>query len=111
MPIYEYKCSNCNEIVQNYQHLSEEDPVTCDSCGHDTLVKQFSAFSAQVKRSAKEITELALKMAKEDMMKLRRGDEETLHDVAGETTLAKASQTRYYDPQKAAAFKRSSGKK
>lgn len=107
MPIYEYQCTNCQVKVQHYQSLSESSPVTCDNCGEDTLKRVFSIFASQMKRSNKEIIQTALKMAREDLTKLRKGDEETLHDIAGETAISRDSaQVRYYDPSKAAGFKR-----
>ena len=43
MPLYEYKCTNCNEIIDKIQKIGEPLFKFCPSCCKDTLVKLFSA--------------------------------------------------------------------
>ncbi len=34
MPIYEYKCKNCNEIFESFLTKPAETPQPCPKCGH-----------------------------------------------------------------------------
>jgi putative FmdB family regulatory protein len=43
MPIYEYKCTNCNEIIDVIRSVSDPPLVNCPHCKLDSLVKLFSA--------------------------------------------------------------------
>ena len=42
MPVYEYKCSNCGEIVEIFQKTSAQKNINCRSCGSDDMEKLFS---------------------------------------------------------------------
>lgn len=33
MPIYEYQCSKCNEVIEIMQKISEPPPEKCKKCG------------------------------------------------------------------------------
>lgn len=52
MPIYGYRCSECEE-AQEHIHKFEEDPEACTGCGAspDKLVRQMSAPSFRFERS------------------------------------------------------------
>ena len=49
MPIYEFKCSNCEEISEFQLKLSDPNPETCESCGKGSLSKIISSTSFQLK--------------------------------------------------------------
>ena len=48
MPIYEYQCDSCKEVVEAWQSLSEDPMTTCPSCS-GTLKKLISQSSFQLK--------------------------------------------------------------
>ena len=46
MPIYEYKCQNCNRKVSIFMRISQYDPNPgCPICGKSGLVRIFSSFA------------------------------------------------------------------
>jgi len=51
MPIYEYRCSNCDTQKDVMQKLSDAPLTTCPSCGKDTFSKQISVAGFQLKGS------------------------------------------------------------
>ena len=48
MPVYEYECQSCSEVIEIWQSLSEDPVSTCPSCGGD-LKKIISMSSFQLK--------------------------------------------------------------
>jgi putative FmdB family regulatory protein len=47
MPLYEYRCSDCNHRFEILQGLGQgADGLACPKCGVPHLEKQFSTFSA-----------------------------------------------------------------
>lgn len=49
MPIYEYKCSNCDTKLNKLQKISDKPLKTCPECGKETLAKQLSSASFVLK--------------------------------------------------------------
>ena len=49
MPIYEYKCQNCGATIEKLQKINDEPLVTCTECNEDSLEKQISNTSFQLK--------------------------------------------------------------
>jgi putative FmdB family regulatory protein len=47
MPIYEYWCDSCNQIVSLYQQSFSPPPPLCPRCGNSELKRIFSTFSVQ----------------------------------------------------------------
>lgn len=43
MPIYEYKCSACEETLEKLQKMSDDPLTLCPNCGEESLKKQISA--------------------------------------------------------------------
>jgi len=43
MPIYEYRCGNCQHELEALQKLSDPVLTDCPKCGHASLKKQLSA--------------------------------------------------------------------
>ena len=44
MPIYEYKCSECNEVFEHFERISDEPLQTCLKCGSvNTISKIISS--------------------------------------------------------------------
>jgi len=48
MPVYEYECQSCKEIVETWQGISEEPLSTCPNCS-GTLKKIISVSSFALK--------------------------------------------------------------
>ncbi|MEW6594188.1 MAG: FmdB family zinc ribbon protein [Thermodesulfobacteriota bacterium] len=48
MPIYEYECQSCQEVVEKWQSLAEQPLTTCPSCA-GPLKKLISQSSFQLK--------------------------------------------------------------
>ena len=49
MPIYEYKCQNCEHYFEVLQRISEEPLSTCPECKKNTLIKLVSAPNFRLK--------------------------------------------------------------
>ena len=47
MPLYEYRCPQCDHRFEVLQRMGEgADGLTCPQCGAEKPVKQFSTFAA-----------------------------------------------------------------
>ena len=49
MPIYEYKCSGCDELIEVLQKMSDDPLVDCPSCEGGKLTKKVSAAAFRLK--------------------------------------------------------------
>ena len=49
MPIYDYKCSDCEHQIEVIQKMSDKPKVTCPECNKKTLKKLISAPSFRLK--------------------------------------------------------------
>ena len=49
MPIYDYKCSDCEHEIEVIQRISDKPRVTCPKCNKKTLKKLISAPSFRLK--------------------------------------------------------------
>lgn len=58
MPIYEYQCAACGQIVEKWQKISEAPLITCPVCGGD-LNKLISSCAFQLKGSGWYVTDYA----------------------------------------------------
>lgn len=58
MPIYEYECESCGEVIENWQKFSDTPLSTCKSCGGN-LHKLISHSSFHLKGSGWYITDYA----------------------------------------------------
>ena len=57
MPIYEYRCNECQHDVEALQKLSDPPLVTCPACGKPALQKLVSAAGFQLKGSGWYVTD------------------------------------------------------
>ena len=57
MPIYEYRCKECEHEVEALQKLSDAPLVTCPACGKPALQKLVSAAGFQLKGSGWYVTD------------------------------------------------------
>ena len=51
MPIYDYKCSNCEHQIEVIQKISDDPKTTCPKCNKESLSKLISAPSFRLKGS------------------------------------------------------------
>jgi putative FmdB family regulatory protein len=58
MPIYEYECESCGEVIENWQKFSDAPLTTCESCG-GKLHKLISHSSFHLKGSGWYATDYA----------------------------------------------------
>jgi len=49
MPIYEYKCTECDHELEKLQKLSDDPLVDCPECGNPGLKKMISATGFRLK--------------------------------------------------------------
>jgi putative FmdB family regulatory protein len=49
MPIYEYRCSDCNHQLEVIQKISEQPMRFCPECGKESLQKQVTAAGFRLK--------------------------------------------------------------
>ena len=49
MPIYEYRCGQCDHQLEILQKISDEPAKTCPDCGEDSLRKLVSAAAFKLK--------------------------------------------------------------
>lgn len=66
MPIYEYKCDNCDHRLEKLQKISDEPAKTCPECGKDTLRKLVSAAAFKLKGTGWYETDFKDKKPKKD---------------------------------------------
>ncbi len=64
MPIYEYKCSECNHSFESLQKLGDAPLVICPNCGRPALNKLVSAAAFHLKGSGWYETDFKDKKAK-----------------------------------------------
>ena len=57
MPIYEYRCKECEHEVEALQKLSDPPLVTCPACGKPALQKLVSAAGFHLKGSGWYVTD------------------------------------------------------
>src|SRR3954469_12946992 len=64
MPIYEYRCLECNHQEEHLQKVSEPQLTVCPSCGKPTYKKLLSAAGFQLKGSGWYATDFRNKGSK-----------------------------------------------
>ncbi|RTZ45417.1 zinc ribbon domain-containing protein [Candidimonas sp. SYP-B2681] len=57
MPIYAYKCSNCDHAQDVLQKMSDPRLTDCPECGQSTYTKQVTAAGFQLKGSGWYVTD------------------------------------------------------
>jgi putative FmdB family regulatory protein len=66
MPIYEYKCDECDLIFENFQKITDKDPDICQSCKKGGVKKLISSSGFRLKGSGWYETDFKGKKVKED---------------------------------------------
>ena len=57
MPIYEYQCSECKHSCELLEKVDAPQVQKCPKCGHNTLKRQISNTSFQLKGSGWYVTD------------------------------------------------------
>ena len=85
MPIYEYKCLDCNNKFSELQSIHDEPLCICLNC-NGVLKKLISCSSIEAEyKNSKEYYEKVIKKdVKEAVDKIKNGDENALADILGE---------------------------
>lgn len=52
MPLFEYKCRECNSVTEFLESADTRKKHTCSNCGSGDMKKQFSTFAPMVKNRA-----------------------------------------------------------
>ena len=53
MPIYEYRCKDCETVFETFvSSISDADKVVCKKCGKKNVEKQISSFSSRLSSGA-----------------------------------------------------------
>ncbi|MCP4582919.1 MAG: zinc ribbon domain-containing protein [candidate division Zixibacteria bacterium] len=52
MPIYEYRCNECDEKFELLRSCSDNSDIVCPKCGQGDVTKMFSAFAGGISGSA-----------------------------------------------------------
>lgn len=66
MPIYEYRCEQCNHELEMLQKISDDPAKTCPECGKDSLRKLVSAAAFKLKGTGWYETDFKDKKPKND---------------------------------------------
>lgn len=83
MPIYEYRCKKCNQIVEELQDFNDEPLLLCPNCS-GKLVLIISRTSVNVKYGSNELYEKEIQPeAKRIAELIKAGDEDTAADFFG----------------------------
>ena len=48
MPLYEFKCNDCNETFSELRKLGDDRDVPCQQCGSANTKKLVSTFSSRI---------------------------------------------------------------
>ena len=97
MPIYEYKCKNCEHQFEQLQKINDEPLSTCPECHKPELMKLVSNTSFQLKGTGWYATDFKDKKPKKEKAATETKDKAKATDKA-ETT--KKTKTETKDKQK-----------
>jgi len=84
MPIYEYQCTACEEVLEVIQNRSDPPYSNCPKCGGD-MKKLLSAPGIQFKGSGWYKTDYASKPAKSEGSETKSDKAETKTETKSET--------------------------
>lgn len=84
MPLYSFKCMECENIVEKFLYKVEESEVVCDLCGKK-CIKVFGKISKRKKRSPQELFEEKISPDVDRIMeKVEGGSDKDFLDIVGE---------------------------
>jgi len=82
MPIYEYKCLDCEAHVEKMQKVSDEPLKTCEVCGGN-LEKQWSLSGIQFKGAGWYVTDYSNKLKDTSSDKSEKSEKSEKSDKSG----------------------------
>ncbi len=57
MPIYEYKCKNCDDVFEEFQSMgASSESLKCPKCGTTAPDRLFSAFASSVSNTGNAVS-------------------------------------------------------
>jgi putative FmdB family regulatory protein len=74
MPIYPYKCAECEHSIEVIQKITDPLLVECPSCGKPALVKQVTAAGFQLKGGGWYVTDFRDSGKKKEAGKAKTGE-------------------------------------
>jgi len=84
MPVYEYKCNSCGQVIEEFQQMSDEPLTVCPKCSGE-LKRLISLNSVNVVYGPQEHYEREIKPeAKRIAERIKAGDQEAAADIFGE---------------------------
>lgn len=95
MPIYEYQCNDCGELLEKLQKVSDEPLQQCPACGEMSLRKKVSAAAFRLKGSGWYETDFKSgnkkNLAGDGDKPIASGDTKAGADAAGSSKAEKSS--------------------
>jgi len=79
--MYDYKCNNCNIVVEEIRSISDESELLCATCG-DAMKRIITTCNFVLKGNwtGRDITEKREREAKSEKLKLKTKDRELSND-------------------------------
>ncbi len=82
MPLYELYCTECNKEILIKQSMHDDFPTECESCGGE--LKQKLNTSNVRTCTGSGIINRCNELAKDDVARIKKGDQKTRADLAGD---------------------------
>ena len=85
MPLFNYMCLKCNEIVEKFQHKPEEIDIECEECGHDEFERVIGNVHHKIVYDANGTLKNRIKPDMDRIYKnISKGKDNDFLDIAGE---------------------------
>ncbi|HIF50612.1 MAG TPA: zinc ribbon domain-containing protein [Thiotrichaceae bacterium] len=91
MPIYEYKCGECDHRLEILQKISDDQETTCPECGKEGLRKLISAVAFKLKGTGWYETDFKDKKPKKEEKSSGSKKSETKKTSSSETKKSTSS--------------------
>ena len=96
MPIYEYKCLDCNSHIEKMQKVSDEPLIVCENCG-GKLEKQWSLSGFQFKGEGWYVTDYSGKTKEKSSEKSEKAEKPEKTSSAESTAGTEAASNKVND--------------
>ena len=86
MPVYSYKCEDCEDTLNVSMSFAEYRDISNDilcKCGKASMRRAFRPFTSKVERNASELLEIMKDDIKNIEKKIKSGDINTIEDIYG----------------------------
>jgi putative FmdB family regulatory protein len=86
MPIYEYKCLECEHLFEELARITDPPATDCPACGcSGSVIRLISGTTGIVEMTGREYFKKVIEPeAKRIAGKIKQGDEKALADIVGE---------------------------